>query len=713
MSSLELPPNAGDNSEFGFIENLSIDLSEAPEVRSPDLLGEIGLTTKIDDPDLVKQILGVKDELKATPGREYFYQRATAEADGLVKTMQDIAEQNGIVVPQEAVDNWRPDENEAKLLNNKLVDERKQLQIMDGIGAYNDGVEDLRRGTQLRQHQNKTLEAVDDFLETTPADQDGSKIALIQLPTAAGKSGIIAKVAEAAKFKEDPDEPVKVLVLEPTQQLVDQIVGEGKDTGFNKFAPGLKVGRYFQDAKDTTADVTSMCNSSFNLLAAKGQLPEADIIIADEAHMLGPTTQTNLESYREGKVTLGLTATPSKAKEMFGEPIVEMNLREGIQDYGILAPVRRAELLEAVPIIDYEDLPQDDYSRQAEIREAKFKARLEVAIPKIADAVERGLGVVVRCPPGDDIDYAKRTAAALRETTFNSAQGNENIRAIEVGGSEQRTVLGKKVKNLALDMFNAGEIHVVTHVKQIGVGSDLPRAKLYVDLDSTSNSDTVIQNFGRVLRQFEAPDPNNPNKTIQVPAESLEFVDHDLGDKQCTVLKVLRLEHGEPLTYDPVKVVKKPLKTPTARVKEADVVLKGVKSRLLDVESVEAKQKPERSFPDGLDIKGAAEWFGVSPPTFKTIMREMDIFDAETLGAEEMELITLYHPELVIDPLPENRSDLLSIPEVMELANMSDTKPDMFTRMLQLRGLLPKRYRTDTGVQKFFSRKELVEFLNK
>jgi superfamily II DNA or RNA helicase len=707
MSPLELPSNMEDSNGFNLtaIENLSISLSEAnseTQALEPDhnLEPNLGLH----DPVVVQKALGAKSELKMTHGRQYFYERASDEIGSLLDSMLSVADQNDIQIPQEAIDNWQPDDNETKLLNKNLSAERKQLQIMDGLGAYNQGVEELRQGTQLRKHQNKTLEAVDEFLESTPADEHGSKITLVQLPTAAGKSGIIAKVAEAAKFDESSDDPVKVLVLEPTQQLVDQIVGEGKDTGFSKFAPDLEVGRYFQDAKDTNTDVISMCNSSFNILAAKGELPEADIIIADEAHMLGPTTQTNLEEYRKGKATLGLTATPSKAKEMFGEPIIEMDLCEGIQDYGILAPVRRAELLEATPIIDYESLPEDPYARQAEIQEAKFKARLEVAVPKIVDAVERGLSVVVRCPAGDDIDYARRTAETLREATFNSSEGTRNVRAIEVGGSKQRTALGKKLQNLALDEFNQGRVDVLTHVKKIGVGSDLPRAKFYVDLDSTSNSDTVIQNFGRVLRQFTDPETGK-----QVPAESLEFIDPDLGDKQCTVLKVLRLEHDEPLAYEPLKV-EKPIKSPEIRIRESSVVLKGVESRLLDVESVEAKPKP--AFPDGLDVKQAADWFGVSSITLKGILKNLGGDDIARLSADDMELITIYNPKLAVADFPENNNDYTSVQDAMEVLNFQNVKPEMFMRILQYKGLMPTRFRTANGVEKFFSRADLQNFIN-
>lgn len=690
------------------------------DFAKPNLLEqhEDELPLNFEDPQTIQKALGIEN-FKATPGRQYAYSRATEEVNKLQANMLKVAAKVGIEITEDDVADWQPDESEQKLLQSNLTNERKQLQVIDGVEAYNQGIEKLRKGATLREHQNQTMEAVGDFLESTPADANGSKIALIQLPTAAGKSGIIAKIAEAAKFDENPEDPVSVLVLVPTQQLVNQIVGDEEKgaSGFQKFAPELEVGKYFQDDKDLKS-VTVMCNSSFNLLADKNNLPKSDVVIVDEAHMLGPTTSENLEDYRQGKSTIGLTATPRKAIEMFGEPIVEMTLREGITD-GILAPVRKAEVLETRINLNPDLLPEDPDARRAIIAEATFQARLKAATPGIIDAVERGLGVIVRCPPGDDIDYAKRAAEALRDKSYKKGSDSiERIRAIEVGGSEQRNLTGKNLQNLILQEANEGNIHVLAHVKQIGVGTDLPIAKLYVDLDPTANPDTITQNFGRVLRQFEVPDENKPGATKLMAAESIEFIDPKLGDKQWTVPRILRLKPGESLEYEGIEVPK-PIKNenqiPELKViadpEIVELALRGVTSRIVDIETVEGKEKPTKVFPDGLTVKEAANWFGVSSITLKGILNQLGGEEITNLSADDMELVTIYHSELDIAPLPPEHDDLLSVEEVMTLANVGDTKPAMFTRMLEFKGLLPKRFRTDDGVQKFFSRKELVEFL--
>jgi superfamily II DNA or RNA helicase len=647
--------------------------------------------------------------------RRRIYALATSKAFDLRDTLVTIAGQQGIEVTQEQIDAWTPDDAQSDFLNAQLRKERQRLRIMEGISAYNDGDKTLRKGVKLREHQNTTLSRFSKFLvEKPPHNEVGGKKALIKLPTGTGKTGAFSKLAEAAKSQEDPNDPVRVLILVPTQQLVNQTIGKGtRSSGLKKFAPDIDAGGYYEHSQELEKEVVVMCTPSFNILVEKGEMPHFDMVIADEAHTtVGPLTRPNLENYTQDKILLGLSATTDKAVKMYGKPIYSMELDEAICQYGLLANVT-ARLLEASADIDESTLPENKEQREKIKQVALFKARMAVALPKIKDAISRDLGVVIRVPAGGDIAYAKLATKILRGekskefdympyVTQRDQHGRQKIKkvtATEIGGTEQSAA----DKEFILNKYDSGELDVLIHVKQLGMGWDSPRAKAFFNLDPTSTNaaDDLVQNFGRVLRLYDVSDPRDPNKRIPVDAEAWDFVDENLGENQYTCANALNCRPGEYMEYSPSSPSTPP-KLPEAL---PDIQVQNIQEQLVGELAMKFLGEPEDDIlptPDGVTLQEGALWLGISTATLGHML---SVDRSTILSADELNHVLAEYPALNAAPLPER--GYISLDSILEQAGIPPRKKNVIATNLRAHGYTVHRYRTASGFNYYLSEEDL------
>lgn len=182
----------------------------------------------------------------------------------------------------------------------------------------------------LRPHQHPYLHDVIDFLDTAPfcvRAQTGEdewietyiRGATVEAPTGVGKTVLIARtlaalgVGRPIEGIEYDREPVRALIIVPSQTLVEQMTGKIGDDTLRRFAPGMTVGGYYQHEKDLEADVVVITIDQFVTDFRDGTLQgeRFDICIIDEAHhATEPQLQRALlEHWRDGPI-IGFTATP-------------------------------------------------------------------------------------------------------------------------------------------------------------------------------------------------------------------------------------------------------------------------------------------------------------------------------------------------------------------------------------------------------------------
>jgi hypothetical protein len=246
---------------------------------------------------------------------------------------------------------WVPPEQEVQAMREINRNERVRMQMLDGLNEF---IETPKYMRKLRPQQRDALKKTRIFMELMRPMNDPNSVdevpgdgksGYIDMPTGTGKTGTFISLVRALKMKEGPKDPIKVLILTPTVQLLHQTVGDksvkpSKRNGFAKFWPAAAPTKYFGDIKDIS-DVTVMTNASFNQLVQSGNMPDFDVIIPDETHTdLGENISESMRQYYTDKVTIGFSATPDYHDEKRTADLLmhEITLHDAVEKR-MLAPV--------------------------------------------------------------------------------------------------------------------------------------------------------------------------------------------------------------------------------------------------------------------------------------------------------------------------------------------------------------------------------------
>jgi superfamily II DNA or RNA helicase len=659
------------------------------------------------------------------------------------------AEAAGIQLDEAMLANW-PDSNRLAYMQQALARERKKVGMLNGIDSYvaRQDAHEQAGGTQLRWNQDNAMHKIQKFMHTMrPSSwQTSGKSGLINSATGTGKTGIFSKLTAVMKYGEHAEEPVRVLILTPRRTILEQT-----KAAFAKFAPRLAVGRYYEDLKELQ-NVTVISQASFDALMARGELPDYDVVIADEAHRVGQATERHLRSYCIDKILLGVTATPTaRTRALFEHEIHKHDLREAVQD-GILAPVRGQNVL-AEP--NWEQYQGQLPTNPTELRRAKRQLRLEhwkvAAIPLVEDAVKRGVGVVIRCPAGEDIKFAKDYAEFLRERFVLAPPDQDNtqhklqvdlapriIRAMAIGGQEQaikkeglnviKILKGaalKRLQNKALDDFQEGEVDVLLYVSAIGLGWDSPRAKVFIDMDPTRSETEVKQALGRALRLWEEED-NTTGRKIPIKAYAYSFIDPDF-EGQYTVCDALNLKSGESIEHLPVVAppeahdVESPddEEDSEERADWAELFEDGSPEPVSVIGEVALEHAPPAESDDNDEILTHGEALarsGLSPLTFQRFWRQRGlgsddlIFDSELHGG----LAELWETNTQLRPQPLPSSGYMHENEVLARANRTTLKAPALRQVAFWHGYAAQRFITnDNRIGFYYAEADVPEILAK
>jgi superfamily II DNA or RNA helicase len=453
----------------------------------------------------------------------------------------------GMAITEDEILNWEPGMAELDQLSSLLRAERVRANMLDGIDEL---LNNTSKMNQLRPAQKDALYAFRDFMEFASRDANGGKSGYIDMPTGTGKTRTFIHIIEALASKQDKQDPARVLVIAPTNVIREQTIGSmdvkrSSRTGIAAIAPNLHndVGTYYYGDHNLTGKIDVVTNAAFNQLVESGELQNYDAVVFDEVHTgLGPNISENLERYRNksGAIVVGFTATTEYHEEksvsqLLTHEIYKLGLPHAIST-GQLAPVSAEDRPISLEF-DKADLPENARERNAVIRDAYFHAMLENALPDIIKDVREGRPVLVRCPPGGDIAYAKEVEALLQSkiiTTINRNYAGP-IKARAVGGSGQN----KDDLKLLLQGYKDGNVHVIIWVDLLNMGVDLPNAQNLYDLYAQEAQIPVTQAGGRVLRTQKDPVTKKP-----IEAKIVSYRVPYLAN-QFTMRNALRLDMGQ------------------------------------------------------------------------------------------------------------------------------------------------------------------------
>lgn len=182
----------------------------------------------------------------------------------------------------------------------------------------------------LRPYQNESI----DFLKL--AIHRGSRRPLLQLPTGGGKTVIACQITKGAQSKGK-----RVLFLAPRRELIYQASARFHAFGIQH---GVIMAGEPQNCMQTVQVASFDTLNARAIRRSKMQLPAADVVIVDEAHLsIAPSRLKLLRAYPDA-ILIGLTATPARGDgkglgELYDELILSWSMKK-LVEHGYLVPVR-------------------------------------------------------------------------------------------------------------------------------------------------------------------------------------------------------------------------------------------------------------------------------------------------------------------------------------------------------------------------------------
>lgn len=374
-----------------------------------------------------------------------------------------------------------------------------------------------------------------------------------------------------------------LLILVPSIALVNQWEGECKKFNFRNIVKVSSkcnwesdINNYFIKRKlgGTSSVIIIATYSSFVRPRFKkffSLFDSTDIIIADEAHNMGATSILKVLPEIKQQLRIGLSATPERQYDEFGNNILRdffnsqppytfnYSMAEAIENkvlcqyyyYPHIVHLKENELDEYEKITKqlakYYSIENDSYTKSeiVEILLLKRKRIIHKAQNKLIifksilkDEFERK-GVIknalVYVPEGDiteeipddpdfHINLLNRYTKAVRDIDKNIT-----VTKFTADTRNREEILRK---------FSVGDIKVLTSMKCLDEGVDIPQTEMAFFCASTGNPKQFIQRRGRVLRSYKGKEFAFIHDLVVIPS-FMDENDENFKMKQSIVKKEL------------------------------------------------------------------------------------------------------------------------------------------------------------------------------
>lgn len=323
---------------------------------------------------------------------------------------------------------------------------------------------------------------------------------LIELPTGAGKSIVVAMLAETIHRISGGK---KVLCLQPSKELLEQNCDKFRQTGmpFSKFSAsvGEKSTRnaiVFATPQSALNSVSRFCNGDFSA------------VIIDEGHQISASVKSIISKMREANPNLracGMTATPFRLSEgyifsmwpdntivteqyginqYYTKLVFSMSARELI-DMGYLTPPV------VIPVgthYDTSGLVQMATGKfRADTVEQAFVGHGRLTSQIVADVVEKAKGHQSVMLFGSTVKHCHEIMASLPPESSFMITGETP----------------KRERESLLKRFKAGHLKYATSVETLTTGIDITSVSLIAFLRRTESPGLFLQMAGRGLRLHE------------------------------------------------------------------------------------------------------------------------------------------------------------------------------------------------------------------
>jgi superfamily II DNA or RNA helicase len=416
---------------------------------------------------------------------------------------------------------WKADAEaglEPELPPNYRVAPTHQLRVPLGV-EWREGV---------YRHQGR---AVDGLL-----DADGRGV--LQIATGGGKTR--TALIAATQMQDQHSGPMLVVILVPSKPLMLQWADDVREFGIEPALPSRVArearGTMFAEIRaalrssDRRTEVIVMTNSLFSTDAGARQLASAvsgdtlTVLIGDEMHNLGVPTFLD-DQPEQFQKRIGLSATPirqydpdgtDRLFDYFGQPVFEFSLGDAI-DAGCLTPYRY-ELHDVHLTEDEMDKYADltDQLRAAGLRvddngqTVIANSKVERLLRERRSVLENASGKidVLRELLSKDPRAVRRTLiyASAKPKVVGTGRQLEDVNALlaELGIISHQFTNAETSKTDArriLDLFAAGDYQVLSAMKVLDEGVDIPQTDTAFVLASSTVTREWVQRRGRILRR--------------------------------------------------------------------------------------------------------------------------------------------------------------------------------------------------------------------
>ena len=329
---------------------------------------------------------------------------------------------------------------------------------------------------ELRSYQEQAI------TDLTHSLGKGHRRVILQAATGSGKTVMASSIVQRAVAKGR-----QVLFLAHRRELISQCSNK-----MNLFG----IGHGIIMAGETTEGWHQVQIASVDTLRARAistkrmRLPEADIIIIDECHRTLSNTYRKIIDAYEGKVVLGLTATPCRGDGLgLGHVYQDMVCAPTVKhltDKGHLVPARY--FAPSIPDLQGVKIVAGDYNKK------HLAKRMDT--PKLVGDVVSNWATIAQ----------GKTTVVFASSVQHSINLMESfiVAGVKAGHIDGTTPADERDETLR--KLEAGEITVLCNCLVLTEGWDCPSAEVCILARPTKSLGLYLQMVGRVLRPMKGKD---------------------------------------------------------------------------------------------------------------------------------------------------------------------------------------------------------------
>ncbi len=314
----------------------------------------------------------------------------------------------------------------------------------------------------LRNYQVRALD------EIRAAYRQGIKRVLLFMPTGGGKTKVFSELLKLAHAK-----GTLALVVVRGRKLIAQ-------ASARLTRDGVPHGILMAGASRNTFENIRVC--SIDTLYARGNIPNADLIVIDEAHQTGGDGyKWFLDQYKD-KYILAVTATPHLKRGMrhVADTVVRPITATELTDQGFLVPLRY--WTPETPDLDGVKSTAADYN-QKDLGVAMRKAALSGNVVKTYQENGNGRRAILFAV---DLEHSRQLVEQFVAAGIPAAHIDANCTDAE--------------RDAAIARLESKEIQVLSNVGVLTTGVDVPPVELIIMARPTKSYNLWIQMIGRGTR---------------------------------------------------------------------------------------------------------------------------------------------------------------------------------------------------------------------